>query len=133
VRTSRNSSGRSGKARDGSCGCFIKFGNSESKERKMEYFLTKCNVWKVLRAPTPSQNRILGTITDPEGLVADDDQDKRRMLAAIYFLKLNRYEGDTGTRKQKSEAYRSINCELVCKAQGSNNKAQGGIKFMFQF
>jgi hypothetical protein len=47
------------------------------------------------------------------------------MLASISFPKPNKYEGDTGTRGQKSEAYRSIIRESVSKALGSNNKAPG--------
>jgi hypothetical protein len=47
------------------------------------------------------------------------------MLTAIPFPKPKTYEGDTGTRGQKAEAYRSINRELASKALGSNNKPPG--------
>jgi hypothetical protein len=55
--------------------------------------------------------------------MADDDRVKRRILAAISSPKPNGYKGDTGTRGQKAEAYRSINSELVRKALGNDNKA----------
>jgi hypothetical protein len=46
----------------------------------------------VLRASKPGKDRILGTINDEEGLIADDDQDKRRMLTAVSFPKPNKYK-----------------------------------------
>jgi hypothetical protein len=45
--------------------------------------------------------------------MADDDQDKHRIPAAISFPERNKYEGNTVTRRQKTGTYRSINRELA--------------------
>jgi hypothetical protein len=93
-------------------------------------FLESANgeaVWEVLRCTTSRSATSMGAISNERGERAEEDQDKRRMMAEVSFPAPNPYDGPITPPGRPGKAYKLVTDTTVRTAlfQQSNQKAPG--------
>jgi hypothetical protein len=84
-------------------------------------------VWDVLRCTKARDATVMGSIVNERGECAEDDQDKRRMMAEVSFPSPNVYSGPQAPLGPPGKAYQLVDHDLVHQAlyQQSSKKAPG--------